>query len=55
MSRRDGTGPAGSGPRDGSGKKVGGKGKSSTQKVKEPRVVAKKADVSKKLGDMKIQ
>ena len=32
MPRADGTGPAGSGPRDGVGKKVGGKGRKSTQK-----------------------
>jgi len=32
MPRKDGTGPAGSGPRDGVGKRVGGKGRKSTQK-----------------------
>ena len=32
MPREDGTGPAGSGPRDGVGKIVGGKGQKSTRK-----------------------
>ena len=32
MPRKDGTGPVGSGLRDGSGKKAGGKGKNRTQK-----------------------
>jgi hypothetical protein len=32
MPRKDGTGPVGSGPRDGAGKRVGGKGQMSTQK-----------------------
>jgi len=32
MPRKDGTGPAGSGLRDGSGKRIGGKGRKSTQK-----------------------
>jgi hypothetical protein len=32
MPRKDRTGPAGSGLRDGSGKRIGGKGRKSTQK-----------------------
>jgi hypothetical protein len=32
MPGKDGTGPVGSGPRDGAGKRLGGKGQKSTQK-----------------------
>jgi len=49
MPRQDGTGPTGSGPRDGRGQGVGGKKvRGAREKVKEPRVEAKKADASRR-------
>jgi len=42
MPAKDGTGPAGSGPCDGRGQEVGGKGQRSTRKGKGPKNGGKK-------------
>jgi hypothetical protein len=42
MPAKDGTGPAGSGPRDGRGQEVGGKGQRSTRKGKGAKSGGKK-------------